>query len=199
MRRSRQQVVALVNQYRASLGLAGLTNDATLSDSAAWKASHMATYGYFAHDDPAPPVARDPFTRMTDCGYAAGGAMGENIAFGQSSPSEVMTAWINSSGHRAEHRESLVPLDRRRRGRRRRRQDLLGAGFRQRRRSGCFAAVAAASPAGTARTAASPGPSGCLRPRRRRRLPRRPSRRAPARCTVVRVCGDPVRIGSGSG
>ena len=100
MRRSRQQVVALVNQYRASLGLAGLTNDATLSDSAAWKASHMATYGYFAHDDPAPPVARDPFTRMTDCGYAAGGAMGENIAFGQSSPSEVMTAWINSSGHR---------------------------------------------------------------------------------------------------
>jgi uncharacterized protein YkwD len=94
------QVVALVNQHRASLGLAGLTSDATLSDSAAWKASHMATYGYFAHDDPAPPVARDPFTRMTDCGYAAGGTLGENIAFGQSSPSDVMTAWINSPDHR---------------------------------------------------------------------------------------------------
>jgi uncharacterized protein YkwD len=95
------QVVALVNQHRASLGLAGLTSDATLSDSAAWKAGHMANYGYFAHDDPAPPVARDPFTRMMDCGYSAGGAMGENIAFGQTSPSDVMTAWINSPGHRA--------------------------------------------------------------------------------------------------
>jgi uncharacterized protein YkwD len=94
------QVVALVNQHRASLGLAGLTNDATLSDSAAWKASHMANYGYVAHDDPAPPVARDPFTRMADCGYAAGGALGENIAAGQTSPSDVMNAWINSTGHR---------------------------------------------------------------------------------------------------
>ena len=38
--------------------------------------SHMANYGYFDHNDPAPPVARDPFTRMTDCGYSAGGAAG---------------------------------------------------------------------------------------------------------------------------
>ncbi len=37
-----QQVVALVNQHRASLGLAGLQNDQALTDSAAWKASHMA-------------------------------------------------------------------------------------------------------------------------------------------------------------
>ena len=95
-----QQVVALVNQHRASLGLAGLQNDQALTDSAAWKASHMANYGYFDHNDPAPPVARDPFTRMTDCGYSAGGAEGENIAFGQTDANDVMNAWLNSPGHK---------------------------------------------------------------------------------------------------
>ena len=72
-----------------------------LTDSAAWKASHMANYGYFDHNDPAPPVARDPFTRMTDCGYSAGGAEGENIAFGQTDANDVMNAWLNSPGHKA--------------------------------------------------------------------------------------------------
>jgi uncharacterized protein YkwD len=96
-----QQVVALVNQHRASIGLAGLQNDQALADSAAWKASHMANYGYFDHNDPAPPIARDPFTRMTDCGYSAGGAEGENIAFGQTDANDVMNAWLNSPGHKA--------------------------------------------------------------------------------------------------
>lgn len=96
-----QQVVALVNQHRAAIGLGALAVDASLTDSAAWKARHMANYGYFEHNDPAPPVARDPFTRMQNCGYAAGGALGENIAAGQPTPSDVMTAWLNSPGHRA--------------------------------------------------------------------------------------------------
>ena len=52
------QVVALVNQRRASLGLAALAVDATLSDAAVWKARHMAQYQYFGHDDPAPPAGR---------------------------------------------------------------------------------------------------------------------------------------------
>jgi len=82
-----QQVVALVNQHRASLGLVALTTNATLTDSAVWKSRHMAAYAYFAHDDPAPPIARDPFTRMQNCGYASGGTLGENIAAGQQTPS----------------------------------------------------------------------------------------------------------------
>jgi uncharacterized protein YkwD len=95
-----QQVVALVNQHRASIGLGALAVDGSLTDSAVWKARHMANYGYFDHSDPAPPVARDPFTRMQDCGYAAGGALGENIAAGQQTPDDVMAAWIASPGHR---------------------------------------------------------------------------------------------------
>ena len=49
----------------------------------------MAQYGYFAHDDPAPPVARTAFQRA--CSTAAtpsNAAWGENIAFGQSTPTE---------------------------------------------------------------------------------------------------------------
>src|SRR3954447_18793105 len=96
-----QQVVALVNQHRASMGLVALTVNATLTDSAVWKSRHMAAYAYFDHNDPAPPIARDPFTRMLNCGYSSGGSLGENIAVGQPTPSDVMTAWLNSPGHRA--------------------------------------------------------------------------------------------------
>ncbi len=38
---------------------------------------------------------------MTDCGYSAGGAEGENIAFGQTDANDVMNAWLNSPGHKA--------------------------------------------------------------------------------------------------
>jgi uncharacterized protein YkwD len=94
-----QQVVDLENARRASLGLAALTVDATLTDAAVWKARFMAQTGVFGHDDQA-PISRDAHTRSLDCGYAANAAWGENIAYGQSSPSAVMTAWINSEGHR---------------------------------------------------------------------------------------------------
>ena len=52
------QVVALVNQHRAALGLVQLKVSPTLTASAVWKARHMAYYSYMQHDDPAPPVSR---------------------------------------------------------------------------------------------------------------------------------------------
>ena len=60
----------------------------------------MAYYGYMAHDDPAPPVARTWFQRVQACGYAGFGA-GENIAYGYTTPQSVMNAWLNSPGHKA--------------------------------------------------------------------------------------------------
>jgi uncharacterized protein YkwD len=96
-----QQVVDLVNAHRAALGLVTLSTDPALTDSAVWKARHMAQYLYFTHEDPAPPVARDPFARMAQCGYTQNAAMGENIALGQTSPAAVMTAWLDSPGHKA--------------------------------------------------------------------------------------------------
>jgi uncharacterized protein YkwD len=93
------QVVGLVNQHRAGLGLGGLTESATLRAAAVWKAQHMAFYGYFSHDDPAPPVQRTVWQRLAACGYTASG--GENIAYGYPSASAVMQGWLSSPGHRA--------------------------------------------------------------------------------------------------
>src|SRR5689334_13484732 len=72
------QVVALVNAHRATLGLAPLQVSPTLTAAAVWKVRHMAFYKYFTHDDPAPPVARTWRERLQACGYAGDG-MGENI------------------------------------------------------------------------------------------------------------------------
>jgi uncharacterized protein YkwD len=94
-----RKVVDLVNAHRASVGLAPLTISRSLTRAALWKSRHMLAYDYFEHDDQAPPVARDPFQRMSACGNAGGG--GENIAYGQPTPEAVMTAWLESPGHRA--------------------------------------------------------------------------------------------------
>ncbi|MFN2471709.1 MAG: CAP domain-containing protein [Gaiellaceae bacterium] len=94
------QVVQLVNQHRATLGLSALKVSPTLTGAAVWKARHMAQYGYMQHDDPAPPVARTWFQRVQACGYLGSGA-GENIAYGYSTPQAVMNGWLNSPGHRA--------------------------------------------------------------------------------------------------
>jgi uncharacterized protein YkwD len=93
------QVVGLVNQHRAGLGLGGLAESATLRAAAVWKAQHMAFYGYFSHDDPAPPVQRSVWQRLAACGYSASG--GENIAYGYPSASAVMQGWLSSPGHKA--------------------------------------------------------------------------------------------------
>ena len=93
------EVIQLVNQHRATLGLHALKVSPSLSASAVWKARHMATYSYMAHDDPAPPVARTAADRITACGYR--GSWGENIAAGFPTPAAVLAAWLQSPGHRA--------------------------------------------------------------------------------------------------
>jgi uncharacterized protein YkwD len=94
------QVVQLVNQHRTAMGLKALAVSPTLSASAAWKARHMATYNYMAHQDIAPPVARSAGDRIAACGYANAG-WGENIAAGYTTPASVVAAWLQSPGHKA--------------------------------------------------------------------------------------------------
>ena len=94
------QVVQLVNAHRASKGLGALSISSPLQASSTWKSLHLARYGYFAHDDPAPPVGRTAYARAGDCGYG-GSSWGENIAYGYGSPQAVMSGWIGSAGHRA--------------------------------------------------------------------------------------------------
>lgn len=94
------EVAKLVNEHRVAIGLQPLAISPALRRSAEWKALHMAGYEYLAHDDPAPPVARDAFQRMRDCGYTYAAALAENIAVGQPTPADVVQAWLSSEGHR---------------------------------------------------------------------------------------------------
>jgi uncharacterized protein YkwD len=92
-------VVRLVNAHRAGMGLKALAVSPTLTASATWKARHMATYNYMAHEDIAPPIARSAGDRIAACGYPSAG-WGENIAAGYPTASGVLAAWLASPGHR---------------------------------------------------------------------------------------------------
>ncbi|MBQ8545349.1 MAG: SafA/ExsA family spore coat assembly protein [Clostridia bacterium] len=92
-----QEVVRLVNVERSKQGLAPLTSDWQLSRVARYKSQDMKDNGYFSHTS---PTYGSPFEMMKSFGISYRTA-GENIAKGQRTPSEVVNAWMNSSGHRA--------------------------------------------------------------------------------------------------
>lgn len=92
------QVVTLVNQERAKAGLPALkVTNSTLKLVALDKAKDMYHNNYFSHTS---PTYGSPFDMMKQYGVTYRAA-GENIAKGQRSPQEVMNAWMNSAGHRA--------------------------------------------------------------------------------------------------
>ncbi|WP_379150678.1 CAP domain-containing protein [Paenibacillus sp. sgz5001063] len=92
-----QQIVTLVNKERAAAGLSPVTALASLNKVAAAKATDMRSNQYFSHTS---PTYGSPFDMMSSFGVSYQYA-GENIAMGQKTPQEVMTAWMNSTGHRA--------------------------------------------------------------------------------------------------
>ena len=93
------QVVTLVNQHRASIGEGSLGVDGALTRSAVWKSMNMAGLNYFDHNDD--PIGRTVGQRLVACGWPANQGWGENIAEGFFTPADVMNAWLNSPGHKA--------------------------------------------------------------------------------------------------
>lgn len=91
------EVLWLVNEHRESKGLKPLEYDYAVGNCAGWKALHMAGYRYMNHNDPAPPIERSIASRFNTFGII--GSWGENIAYGYSSPKDVMQGWIISEGH----------------------------------------------------------------------------------------------------
>ncbi len=99
------EVLLLVNEYRSmgfncdSQGSFGattpLSTDPILRCAARLHSLDMYERGYFDHDN---PDGIDPFERMAAAGFM-GSYMGENIAQGQTSPEDVMRAWMDSDGH----------------------------------------------------------------------------------------------------
>lgn len=92
-----EQVVSLVNKERAKEGLAPLTINWELARVAKYKSQDMHDKKYFSHTS---PTYGSPFDMMKSFGISYKAA-GENIAKGQTSATQVMDGWMNSSGHRA--------------------------------------------------------------------------------------------------
>ena len=91
-----QQVIDLTNVERKKNGLPPLKADASLSRVAQTKSDDMEAKHYFSHTS---PTYGSPFDMMRDFGVTYKSA-GENIAMGQRTAQEVVTAWMNSEGHR---------------------------------------------------------------------------------------------------
>lgn len=91
------RVVELVNKERVSRGLQPLVNNWQLQRVARYKATDMLNKRYFSHTS---PTYGSPFNMMENFGIYFSSA-GENIAMGQRTPEEVIRAWMNSPGHRA--------------------------------------------------------------------------------------------------
>ncbi|WP_226602630.1 CAP domain-containing protein [Bacillus cereus] len=92
-----QRVVELTNAERAKQGLSALKIDTELSKVARIKSEDMQKNNYFDHNS---PTYGSPFDMMKKFGISYTSA-GENIAQGQRTPEEVVQAWMNSAGHRA--------------------------------------------------------------------------------------------------
>ena len=90
------EVARLVNAERAKAGLPALKINWQLSRVARYKSADMAERGYFSHYS---PTYGTPFHMMENFGLRFSAA-GENIAYGQRTPAEVMRDWMNSPGHR---------------------------------------------------------------------------------------------------
>ena len=89
------EVVRLVNSERAKEGLAALQMDSSLNSAAQVRAKEIVTS--FSHTR---PNGSNCFTALSEAGIKYNGS-GENIAYGQKTPAEVVNAWMNSAGHRA--------------------------------------------------------------------------------------------------
>ncbi|MFD1146927.1 CAP domain-containing protein [Saccharothrix hoggarensis] len=91
------QVLSLTNAERSAVGCPALAPNAQLAAAAKRHNDEMARTGNFSHTG---VDGSTPAQRVTEAGYQYR-ITAENIAAGQGTPEEVVRAWMNSSGHRA--------------------------------------------------------------------------------------------------
>jgi uncharacterized protein YkwD len=97
-----QQVVDLVNTERANRGLPPYKRVTALDEAARYHSADLGQDDYFEHST----YDREGGNLVYVCGTWTriatyyGGATGENIAGGYSTPQSVMNGWMDSPGHR---------------------------------------------------------------------------------------------------
>ncbi|MEU0338566.1 CAP domain-containing protein [Streptomyces bobili] len=90
------RVVALVNSERAKAGCSPVTLNAKLSQAAQAHSADMASHNTMSHTG---SDGSDPGQRITRAGYLWS-TYGENVAYGYSTPEQVMAGWMASAGHK---------------------------------------------------------------------------------------------------
>ncbi|HEV7823317.1 MAG TPA: CAP domain-containing protein [Mycobacteriales bacterium] len=97
-----KRVLALVNQRRAAVGCVALRSNYRLVRAAYAHSKDMAAEDYFSHTG---ADGSTPWLRARRAGYTQANA--ENLAAGQTTAEEVVTAWMAS----AEHKKNLLDCD----------------------------------------------------------------------------------------
>jgi len=96
MNSDEKEIFDLINKQRTNNGLTALKHDNGVQRVARIKAQDMVDNNYFSHTS---PTYGSPFDMLKNFKISYKTA-GENIA-GNSSNSSAVTAWMNSSGHKA--------------------------------------------------------------------------------------------------
>lgn len=90
-------VIALTNQARAAAGVGPLTENVLVDTAAAGHSQDQAAHDTMTHTG---TNGSNAGQRITAAGYTWR-TWGENVAYGQRSAAQVVDAWMNSAGHRA--------------------------------------------------------------------------------------------------
>jgi len=95
----RVELLRLVNEQRAAIGLPAVGRSELLEGLATEHACAMITYDFCGHDNPGTGQSGDQRQRdwMQEYGYRA---MGEIVARGQKTLAEVIDMWMDSPTHR---------------------------------------------------------------------------------------------------
>ena len=92
-----REVLRLVNVERGNVGAPPVLWDDALASVAYGHSVDMDRRDFFSHTNPS---GQGPGERLSAAGVTGLTMWGENIAYGQSDPADVMQAWMNSTGHR---------------------------------------------------------------------------------------------------
>lgn len=93
---TRENVLAQMNAHRAERGLLPLQENACLDAAAESRMREMEDLGYWAHES---PDGRSPFRWLAAHGYSHRYAA-ENLATGFETAEVMVSAWMESDGHR---------------------------------------------------------------------------------------------------
>jgi uncharacterized protein YkwD len=92
-----ENVLRLMNDYRAAAGLAPLQDDERLDLAAGDRMRHMEEESYWSHRS---PDGMAPFEWLSRRAYDYRAA-GENLAYGFETARLLVQSWMESRGHRA--------------------------------------------------------------------------------------------------